>query len=115
MAPPPKYMITRKLINRYINSILPKRGDPTKQLETELFTCWSTFGIESDKCRNIEMKLDATSMEYMKSLKKDRSSNVIKEINATLNKPVYSFQKKGAHRDIVPRPYTIYDGLDGLI
>lgn len=115
MAPPPKYVITRKLITRYINSIIPRKADPRKPLEADLFACWNTFGIESDKCRHIEIKLDAASVDYLKGMKQNDTTKVIKEIKATLNKPVYPFSKKGAHRDFAPRPYTIYDGLDGLI
>lgn len=115
MAPPPKYLITRKLITRYINSIIPKRPDPRKPLEADLFACWNAFGIESDKCRHIEIKLDTAAIEYLRSTKSDVTTSTIKEIKATLNKPVYPFHKKGAHRDFAPKPYTIYDGLDGLI
>ena len=115
MAPPPKYLITRRLITRYITTIMPRRADHRKPLESELFACWNAFGIESDKCRHLEIKLDNASDEYLKSSKKQDSVHVIKELKATLNTPVYSFHKKGAHRDFVPRPYTMYDGLDGLI
>jgi hypothetical protein len=94
---------------------MPRKPDPRKPLEADLFACWNTFGIESDKCRHIELKLDTASDEFLKNSKKQDSTKVIKEIKATLNKPVYPFFKKGAHRDLVPRPYTMYDGLDGLI
>lgn len=115
MAPPPKYLITRKLISRYVASIMPRKADPRKPLEADLFACWNTFGVESDKCRHIEIKLDQAAADYMKASRQNDSERVIKEIKATLNKPVYPFHKKGAHRDFAPRPYTIYDGLDGLI
>lgn len=115
MAPPPNYKLTRTLITRYIKAIAPKKADPRVQFQAELLQCWQNFGIESDKCRDVEMKLDHAENEYNKSGSQFNSKQLITEIKATLNKPLYRSLTKGRHRDLGQRPYNIYDGLDGLL
>lgn len=115
MAPPPNYKLTRTLISRYIKTIMPRKADPRGQLETELLLCWQTYGIESDKCRDTEIKLDTASTEYFKSFNLYDSSKLITEIKASVNKPLYREMKKGRFRDFGQRPYNLYDGLDGLL
>ena len=54
MAPPPKYMITRRLISRYFKNNLPSRPLGIKSYEGELLNCWKNNGLEDARCKEIE-------------------------------------------------------------
>lgn len=123
MAPPPKYLITRRLIDRYMKSFKSIKADQTTLLQNELFSCWKTHGVESESCHHILMKIKEVSPKQQVVSKYDKAkkgknglhkttekslSTMIKE---ELNKPVFPFEKKGRFRDFNQRPKTIYDGI----
>lgn len=114
MAPPPNFKLTRTLVSRYIKTVMPRRADPRPTLESELFSCWGMYGIESEKCRHIETKLDNATSDYLNNSKVYDTKAIITEIKSKLNKPLYRSMTKGRFRDFGQRPYNIYDGIDGL-
>lgn len=111
MAPPPKYLIARKLVDSYIKSFIPRKADTSASSQVELFNCWKQHGIDSEKCRPFSDKMISSYQEYIdftSSVRKLKLSTVVKQ---ELNTPVYPFFKKGQYRDIKQRDYNFYDGL----
>jgi hypothetical protein len=111
MAPPPKYMITRRLIGRYMKSFVPVQADQSRMFEVELFNCWKTFGIDSDKCNHIMKKVENYAGVNVSQAARENAQRLATEIKSELNKPLYSFHKKGRYRDFAPRTFNIYDGI----
>lgn len=111
MAPPPKYLITRRLIDRYMKSFTPNKPNPGEAGMNELFNCWRVHGIESEKCRPVVERMEQSSKEYSEFMKSRRELDLSKQIKCELNAPIYSFQKKGRYRSFAPRPYNFYDGI----
>lgn len=111
MAPPPKWLITRRLIDSYVVKYIPTKVDNSKMYEEELFNCWRIHGIESDKCMHIVTKIQDSSSEYREYRQAVNKLKLQTEIKRELNRPVFSFQKKGRFKDLVPRQLNIYDGI----
>ncbi len=47
MAPPPKYLVTRKLIRRWFENYLPKKPILATDEGARLFDCWKKNGLDS--------------------------------------------------------------------
>jgi len=104
-------MITRRLIGRYMKSFVPVQPDMSRAYEVELFNCWKTFGIDSDKCYHITKKIGELAGVNVSQAARETAKRLSTEIKSELNKPLYPFHKKGRYRDFAPRPYNIYDGI----
>lgn len=55
MAPPPKYLVERKLIRSIVKKVVPQRPLIPTEYFTKLTDCWKRFGIGSNKCSDEEM------------------------------------------------------------
>jgi hypothetical protein len=62
MAPPPKYLIQRKLIRSIVNKVVPQRPLIPTEYFTKLTECWKKFGIGSAKCADEEMMYNFVRM-----------------------------------------------------
>lgn len=111
MAPPPKHLITRKLIKRYFKRFLPKATDTTKRYITELRECYGKHGPGSEKCNPIVEKLEAAYVKTTKSRSQFKKLDIESQVMSSLRKPIYPFQKKGRYRDFPTREKDIYDGI----
>lgn len=112
MAPPPKYLITRKLVKRFFTNYLPKEPLYSYDDSQKLFECWDVHGYESPKCREFELLYDHVQEENYFYRQRLKNMNFKSAILSSFKKPTYSFQKKGRYRkreDCLPR--TIFDGV----
>ena len=55
MAPPPKWLIQRKLIRAMVKKVVPQRPLIPQEYFTKLTDCWKRHGIGSAKCADEEM------------------------------------------------------------
>lgn len=112
MAPPPKYVITRKLINHFFQSYLPKTPIILSTDENKLFECWENFGIDSPKCEEYEDLFDRAHEKTKNYGKRIESLNLKGYVLSNLKPPVYKGMKKGRFQD---KPIfdkkDIFDGL----
>ena len=56
MAPPPKYIIERRLIKNVCKNFAPTRPIINESYFTEIFDCWRTYGVASKRCIEAEQK-----------------------------------------------------------
>lgn len=111
MAPPPKYVISRKLIKRYFKRFLPTAQDPPKTFIDELRQCWDKHGQGSEKCFDIVDKLDSAYIKAIKTRNNYKKLDIQAQVMTSLRKPIYPFQRKGRYRDLPARSRDIYDGI----
>jgi hypothetical protein len=111
MAPPPKYVITRKLIKRYFKRFLPRAAEPSKAHIDELRDCWGKHGIGSEKCFPIIDMLDSAYTRAMRTKNNYKKLDIEAQVMSSLRKPIYPFQRKGRYRDLPARHRDIYDGI----
>lgn len=111
MAPPPKHVITRKLIKRYFKRFLPKAIDGTRTQVQELKDCYSKHGVGSEKCNDIVEKLNAAYTRTHKARSQYRKLDIESQVMSALKRPVYPFHRKGRYRDLPNREKDIYDGI----
>jgi hypothetical protein len=111
MAPPPKYLITRRLIDRYMKSFVPARVDLSKVMEIELLQCYKAYGFDSEKCNQLILKLEGQMEAANPKSQSQINLKLSTEIKKELNKPLYPSEKKGRFRNMAPRPYNFYDGI----
>lgn len=55
MAPPPKYLVERKLIRSIVKKVVPQRPLIPPEYFSKLTDCWKKHGIGSSKCSDEEM------------------------------------------------------------
>lgn len=111
MAPPPKHIITRKLIKRYFKRFLPRAIDSTKGFVDELKQCYAKHGAGSEKCNDIVEKLNAAYVRSAKSKAQFKKLDIESQVMSSLRRPIYSFERKGRYRDLPTRQKDIYDGI----
>ncbi len=73
MAPPPKYVITRKLVNRFFKNYLPNQNNHALLETNRLLECWEKLGPGNAKCRQFESELDkaeAKASDYLERLQR---------------------------------------------
>ena len=58
MAPPPKYVVTRKLVSRFFKNYLPTQNSQAVNETNRLLECWEKLGPGNVKCKQLEMELD---------------------------------------------------------
>ena len=58
MAPPPKYLIERKLIRKFMKDYLPKHPLLPANYFSAVFDCWRRFGAGSARCKEEELQYD---------------------------------------------------------
>lgn len=63
MAPPPKYMIERKLVRSIVNKVVPQRPLIPSEYFSKLTDCWKKYGIGSAKCSDEEMMYDFVTFD----------------------------------------------------
>jgi hypothetical protein len=61
MAPPPKYLIERKLIRKFMKEYLPKHPLLPPNYFSGVFDCWRRFGASSPRCKEEELQYDFVS------------------------------------------------------
>ena len=112
MAPPPRYLITRRLVKRFFNSYLPRQ--PLNQVDEEarLFECWEVHGIDNPKCKELVVLFDQQMEKSMNYRKRVMNLRLEEQVMATLKKPRYNSLLKGRFKSRNPfGPETIYDGV----
>ena len=98
MAPPPRYLITRKLIKRFFDGYLPTTPIQAEEEMAKMYDCWKRHGIESKNCREFEELFDQMKdrvQEYRKKLDALRLKQTVK---SQLGKPLYHYDVKGRYR-----------------
>ena len=112
MAPPPKYLITRKLVKRFFDNYLPKEPLHSFSDGQKLFECWQIHGLDSAKCKEQELLFDHAMEESENYRRKINSMNFKSAILGTLKKPVYQKETKGRYRfDSNMKNRDIFDGV----
>lgn len=112
MAPPPRYLITRKLVKRFFDSYLPKETSHSQAEANKLLECWEKFGVASSKCKEFEMLYDNVIEENIQYQKKVKAMGFKTAVLSTLKKPVYDYHVKGRYRKPLHfNPKTIFDGV----
>ena len=113
MAPPPKYLITRKLVKRFFDNYLPKEPLYAYEESQKMFECWMTHGFESQKCKEYELLYDNVYDETKAYRRKLNSMNFKSTVLQTLRKPEYRNQQKGRYKERWDlRERDIFDGVN---
>jgi hypothetical protein len=59
MGPPPKYLVHRKLMKKFMNTeVVPNKPLIPPFYFTKIFECWKRFGPGSYKCKDDELMYD---------------------------------------------------------
>lgn len=111
MAPPPKHVITRKLIKRYFKRFLPIAVDTTRGYVDQLKECYALNGAGSEKCNDIVERLNTAYASSSKNRSRFKKLDIESQVMSALRKPIYSSQRKGNYRDLPAREKDIYDGI----
>ena len=61
VAPPPRYMIQRKLIRAIVKKVVPNEPLIPTEYFTRLTDCWKRHGVGSSKCGDEEMMYNFVS------------------------------------------------------
>ena len=67
--------------------------------------------MDSEKCNKVIDKLNMASEANVSQESRNQAMKLATEIKTELNKPTYSFYRKGRYRDFAPRPLNIFDGI----
>ena len=62
MAPPPKYLIERKLIRSISKKMVPKTPLMPEEYKNSLLECWRLNGVGSNKCVEEEQMFEFVSV-----------------------------------------------------
>lgn len=112
MAPPPKYLITRRLIKQFFKGYLPKRPMTAGSTDySDLVECWGKHGVDSPKCYDVLQLLDEAETRTKEYTKKLKDLKYEQTVTSKLKKPVYKSMVKGKHRAKPLRHESIYDGV----
>ena len=112
MAPPPKYIITRKLISHFFQNYLPTSPVIISSDATKMFECWEQFGIDSGKCEEFEELFDRAHTKMMNYKERIKSLKLKSLVLSHLKRPVYKSMLKGRFREkIVVEEKDIFNGL----
>lgn len=58
MGPPPKYLIHRKLVKKFMEDVVPRKPMIPPYYFTKIFECWKKHGPGSLKCKEDELLYD---------------------------------------------------------
>ena len=112
MGPPPKYVITRKLVRHFFKKSLPKTPIIVSNEASQLFDCWKAFGIDSPKCEEFEDAFNYASDKMKNYGERIKSMNFTGAVLSKLPKPDYKDLKKGRFQE---KPFykneDIFNGL----
>ena len=97
MAPPPKYVITRKLISRFFQKIYPQQPVVINDEQEQLFNCWSIHGIDSQKCKEYEEIFDKAYVSAKNYKSRVDSLRVKEFVMSQLATPQYKTYGKGRY------------------
>ncbi|EGR27640.1 hypothetical protein IMG5_192440 [Ichthyophthirius multifiliis] len=111
MAPPPKYIITRKLVRKYFEKNLPKQPLETQAQQGLLQKCWKQYGLDDPRCKQFEALHDYLHTQTQQYREKIKNLRIKEDVMGKLNTPVYKNQKKGRFQSGEIREWNIYDGL----
>lgn len=112
MAPPPKYVITRKLIGHYFKKHLPKSPIIPTEDEVKLFECWAKFGIEHPNCEEFMAYYQRATEKASNFKHRLEVLNLRGQVFSLLSKPTYKSMRKGrfVEKKVDPRR-NLFDGL----
>ena len=88
MAPPPKYLISRKLVRRYFQKILPDSKSLTYD-DSELKTSLRSHGVGSPQSRDAYMNMINRYQKMKKNAEEFEKVNARTEVLNSLNFPRY--------------------------
>lgn len=112
MAPPPKYIITRKLVKHFFQKHLPKTPILQSNEAAKLMECWRVNGIDSPKCEEFVELYHRVSEKTRNYKTRVKSLNLEGEVLSHLSRPLYKNMKKGRFNET---PYfkqrDLFDGL----
>ena len=112
MAPPPRHVITRKLVKRFFQNYLPSEPSYAQEEKSKLMECWNKFGIDSPKCKDFEVLYDHVLDETKKYRQKLEGMKFKQSVMETLSRPTYKHETKGKYRKpSFFAPPSIYDGV----
>ncbi|KRX05651.1 hypothetical protein PPERSA_09791 [Pseudocohnilembus persalinus] len=98
MAPPPKYLITRKLVRRFFDKHLPKQPLQASDPGQQLFQCWEKFGIDDARCKQYEVMYDHVFQQNTNYRQRVKNLRIREDVMETLKKPIYPNQLKGRYK-----------------
>ena len=112
MAPPPKYVITRKLIGHFFKTYLPNSPIIISNDSTKLFDCWKEFGLENPKCDEFEELYDLAHNKIKNYSSRVEALKLKSAVLSHLKRPEYKNEKKGRFKEaIFDKKKDIFDGL----
>ncbi len=112
MAPPPKQVITRKLVKRFFQNYLPKEPIYAQEEKHKLTECWGKYGIDSAKCKEYEILYDHILEQTEKYRNKLEAMGFKQTVMKTLSRPVYKHEEKGRFRKTaIFKPPSVFDGF----
>ncbi len=112
MSPPPRYLITRKLVGKFFQNYLPKEPIYAQDEKAKLVDCWFTNGYDHPKCRELEAKYDWSVEDARKYRERLESLNFRQTVMSTLTTPKFKHDIKGRERKpAIFKPHTIFHGV----
>lgn len=110
MAPPPKYILTRRLIKQYFEKNLPDFPSYLKLKELPIMHCWEKYGPGDIKCDQYQEDFDNFFNEINRFRNDLKTNHPMKTVMKQLNRPRYPVDSKGKNRRY-PYEKSIYDGI----
>lgn len=110
MAPPPRYLITRNLIRRYFDRMIPDTKNIKKD-DTALRASLLRYGIGHPKVKEAYDDMMFKFKKQEKMAKKFERNNPKTAVLRSLNFPTYQNLRRGKEKTWAVRPLNIYDGI----
>mmetsp|Transcript_17756 Transcript_17756/g.15550 ORF Transcript_17756/g.15550 Transcript_17756/m.15550 type:complete len:114 (+) Transcript_17756:88-429(+) len=98
MAPPPKHVITRKLVKKFFNNYLPKEPIYAREEKEKLFDCYKRHGLGSHLCKEYEMLYDFIEERSAQYRARLNSMQFKQTVMQNLRKPKYKHELKGRYK-----------------
>ena len=112
MAPPPKYLISRRLVKRFFDRFLPKEPEGTSQKMDQLWNIYDSHGFESPVAKAYEKVYDKCYREGLSYRNRVGELHLKQTVSSKLTKPEFKITKKGRfHKTKTKLPPTIFDGV----
>jgi len=103
MAPPPRYLITRNLVRRYFNRMIPDRKTIIKD-DSALRASLMKYGIGHPRVKEVYDEMMFKFQKKEKMAKKFERNNARTIVLNSLNFPMYPNLRKGKDKTFHVRP-----------
>jgi hypothetical protein len=112
MAPPPKYLITRRLVKRFFDRFLPRAPTQENAKMQQMWKLYEKYGPSAPVCKAYESIYDQEYSDRASFNRRVDSLKLKQSVTSKLTKPLFKIQVKGRFKkDFNRPPPSIFDGV----